>query len=267
LLEQGLGQVQPGGRRGDRPRASCIDGLVAHLVQRIGRVLDVWRKRDLSGALQKLQHLDVELQLEKIARAPDHLGVRGVEVDALAATRRMAGPEQRERSAWLEHPLDERLHAPAARFGSEQASLDDARVVQQQQVPGLQQRRKLREMQVGDPVLGQVQQAAGRAIVQRALRDQLRRQFVIEVGKSQIALHGLTGHRIGGLVSDPRRTLPHSDSGDPPIAQGKGAIDSGSRRATGATAPAGPSAPPITRPTKAGARPSSASFEAGTHAA
>jgi hypothetical protein len=92
-------------------------------------------------------------------------------------------PDEGEASCVAEHPLDQRLDATAAFLLPEQARLDDARVVEHQQVAGAQKVGQRGEAPIGK-LAGRavdMQQPAAAALRQRITGDQFIRQKVVEV--------------------------------------------------------------------------------------
>ena len=81
----------------------------------------------------------------------------------------------------FEHDLD-----PAATvLDAEEARLDDARVVEDEQVAGPQQRRQFGKLPVGELFTADVQQPAAAAFGGRVLGDQFGREGKVEVVYSQ----------------------------------------------------------------------------------
>ena len=87
--------------------------------------------------------------------------------------------------AFLDQAFDQHFDLAATAFLAVQASLDDARIVKDQQVPLAQQAGQVGElavMQLAGTV--QMQQTAALALGRRALSDQIRGKLVIELGDS-----------------------------------------------------------------------------------
>jgi hypothetical protein len=95
----------------------------------------------------------------------------------------MAGAHERERFALARDALDHDLHLAAARLGTVEARLDDARVVQDDGVFRPDKGREVREAQVLDAARCRVEmeQAARGALGRGVLRDEVRGQRVVEV--------------------------------------------------------------------------------------
>ena len=138
----------------------------------------------------------VEPQQEELAAPAFDGGARFVEQEHRAGLRLVAGADHRERERRLDDALDQRLDAAAGRLASEQPRLQHARVVEHQQVAGHEQALDVGEREVARRVARDVQQPARRALGQRVLRDQVRRQVEIEVVEGEVLcrLHGFTGH-------------------------------------------------------------------------
>jgi hypothetical protein len=182
-------EVQRRGRRCDGARLGGEHGLVATLV--VGPVVagDVRRQRHVAVPLEQDQRIVGKAQREERsvgAAASEHLDLEtfaGAQADATARLRRLARAQLREDAVVRLDPLDERLDGAAARLGAEQARLDDARVVDDEQVAFAQQPRQVAEDEVARPGAGAVEQARGAPLGGRMLRDQLGRQREIEVAE------------------------------------------------------------------------------------
>ena len=92
-------------------------------------------------------------------------------------------------SSAVQHALDQHLELAAGGLFAEQARLDHAGVVEDQQVAGAQQRGQLAEDAVDGRGAGAIEQARGAAFGGGMLRDQFGRQVEIEIGKREGA-HG-----------------------------------------------------------------------------
>ena len=95
----------------------------------------------------------------------------------------MPGAHQRQRFVLPDDALDEYLDLAASVLATEQARLDHARVVENQQVTRSDQARKLGKAPVVDRTAGavQMQEPARAPLGQRALRDQFFRKRVVEL--------------------------------------------------------------------------------------
>ena len=97
----------------------------------------------MAVGLEQRQRLAAQAQVEQRAVAPaaaQHLGIEGVgEAQRRARPRRLAGAQVRQHFMARQHTLDQRLDRTAAGLAAIQARLDDAGVVEDQQVAGIQQ--------------------------------------------------------------------------------------------------------------------------------
>jgi len=84
----------------------------------------------------------------------------------------------------------EDLDVAACRLASADSRVDDARVVEDEEVAGLQQRGQIGEAQVGEIQPGNVKQPAARARGRGRLRDQLGRQRIVEIRQRVRVRHG-----------------------------------------------------------------------------
>ena len=127
-----------------------------------------------------------KLQFEKFARAAEHFDGHAMrEQQAAARARGFARAHLREHAACIEHALDQHLDLAAALLAAGEPRLDHARVVHHQHVAGGDKRGKFAEHAVAQCAARTVemQQAARAALGGGLLRDQFRRQFVIEIGE------------------------------------------------------------------------------------
>jgi hypothetical protein len=186
-------EVQPGGGGGHRARLARIHGLVAALVL-VGRFMrDVWRQGHLAVARQQVQHLALEFELEEIAVPAAHRGrERAIgESDAAPLLQRLGRAHLGERAVRIEHPLDQHLDLAAAVLAPVQARLDHPCVVDDQHVAGKQQVDDVGKAPVVQlPVRVHVQQPARGAFGRGVLRDQLRRELVVEIREAHARIIG-----------------------------------------------------------------------------
>src|SRR5690606_27794159 len=132
--------------------------------------------------------VDMEAQPVEPALAAEHLDLAAaVQRDPSAGPRRLAGADLGPGLVARQHPLDQDLDPAATVLLPVQAGRDHPGVVEDQQVAGLEQRRQVANHVVREwrGRRGDQQQAAGRALWKRRLRDQLRGEMVVEVGLSQ----------------------------------------------------------------------------------
>jgi hypothetical protein len=92
-------------------------------------------------ACQQHERIVGQAQVEQRSVGPaaaQHLGVEGAgEAHAAARPRRLAGAQVREHFVGAgQHAFDQRLHRAAGRLLAQQPRLDDAGVVEHQQVTG-----------------------------------------------------------------------------------------------------------------------------------
>ena len=191
-LEQRRIEMQAGGRCRDRAPDARVHGLVALGVFGDRRVGDVGRQRQLAVALepgvQVADAFEPEAEETAIARLDGRARIRGQEDDAADAGR-MARPHLHDRRVRPGDALDQHLDFPAAGLAPADARVDDARVVEHQQVVGGQQRRQVGEAQVVELRSVDVQQPARAAFARRHLRNQLGRQDVVEIRKRVLESH------------------------------------------------------------------------------
>ena len=191
--EHRLVEMQTRGRRGHCTGHARVDRLVALLVGCVGRVADVGRQRQRAVAIEQREHAfrGIKSQQEEIA-APLGYG----RLDALGQheprtrPRAVARAHVREGFVGAEHALDQNFDPAAGGLLAEQAGLDDAGVVEHEDVARGEETGQLGEQMVRHRVAGQVQQAARAARLCRALRDQFARKVVVEVVKRQGHAHG-----------------------------------------------------------------------------
>jgi len=107
--------------------------------------------------------------------------------DPAAGLGRLAGANLCDGMIPVDDALDHHLDPAAAFLLSEQARLDDAGVVENQQVAGGDQLRQVGKAPVVQRVAVDVQQSAGRALGGRVLGDQFGREREIEIVKGEHA--------------------------------------------------------------------------------
>jgi hypothetical protein len=90
-----------------------------------------------------------------------------------------------------QHTLDQGLDRPATGLAAIQPRLDDARVVEHQQVARVEQRGQVAEAPVHRRRAAAVEQARGAALRRGVLGDQLRREREIEVVERVDRGHGI----------------------------------------------------------------------------
>ncbi|MCY1504708.1 hypothetical protein D9M68_388890 [compost metagenome] len=196
--QQALVEMQRGRGRGHGAGHAREHGLVAALV--VGRVgvRDVGRQRHVAAALHQRIRVfaGVALEAEAEQRAV-FLGPAAQQRGAKAAHhlergahgRLLADLHVRDHLVALQHALDQQFELAAGRLLAEQARLDHARVVEDQQVARTKQRGQFLEDAVGRGIAGAVEQTGGGAFGGGVLCHQLGRQMEIEIGKREGA-HG-----------------------------------------------------------------------------
>ena len=145
---------------------------------------------------QHCEHVAIEAQQEEVLAAPfDRRPHVVAKLKRSARRGPMAGPNQRQREIRLQYTLDQRLDPAAAGLVTEQACLDDAGVVEHEQVARSEQPLDVCKDEIAQAVGRDMQQPARTALGQRLLRNQLVGEFVVEVVERQLAVDdGLTGH-------------------------------------------------------------------------
>ena len=185
--EQRLVEVQAGGGRRDRARPARIHRLVSRGVRGVRLPANVRGKRHGAGALDEPSRVvrTRKLQIEQVAApGPHREAAAPVDGQERAAPRLLAEPQPCEHPVGGEYALDEDLHPAAGRLRREQPGPDHPRVVDDDEISGGEV--------LGNPGKRPVRDARGRGIEDqqpavaapgsRMLRDQLRRQVVVEFG-------------------------------------------------------------------------------------
>lgn len=219
--EQGAGEMQAGGGRGDRARAVGEHRLVALAVAGAVRAPDVGGQRHAPAALGQREHpAGAGLEGEgarAVVMARQHLGraergraracVRGAEADpgpgAHPAAHQAAPALTPIRRRLRRLGVDQQdLERAAAGLGPGQARRDHARAVEHQEIAAAQPCG-----QVGDALVAQAvaaaghQQARGVARLDRLLGDELRRHREVE----ERGQHAWSGLQRAGARQRPGR--------------------------------------------------------------
>lgn len=150
--------------------------------------LYVRRQGQLAVTLEEVDQIlrPREAQQEECALARHHADFqRALQQQPAAGPGRMAGTDLRQRLVAPDGTLYQHFDPAAAVLDAMQPGMQDARVVEHQQVAGAQQVGQIGEAPVLPAVAVHDQQPAGGALGQRELGDQLRRQVVIEIGEGQ----------------------------------------------------------------------------------
>src|SRR6266849_7433847 len=117
------------------------------------------------------------------------------EAQHAAGFRRPARVDLRERFMLRKHALDQHLDVSAGLLFPEEPRLDHPGVVEYQQVAGREQLRQFEEAPVGEGG-ADAEQAASRSLRVRILRDQLRRQLVVEIVDGKIHVRAVIMHAL-----------------------------------------------------------------------
>ena len=195
-VEHGLVEMQTGGRRGHGAGLGGVDGLVAGFVPAVGAVRDVGGQGHAAVAFQEFQHGGGKVQLEQFVPAAPDLGLEGAvgQDQACARAGRLAGAHMRQGAPGFGDAFDQDLDLSAAVLAAAQPGLDDAGVVEDQQVARAQQTGQVGELTVVQAAGAvQVQQPAGVAPFGGMLGDQFGGQFVVELGNIEGVGHGWSG--------------------------------------------------------------------------
>src|SRR3989344_2815943 len=193
------------------PRAASAASTPSSKCRAAVGVGDVGRQGHVAVLLQQLERVAGKAQVEQAvvrATAAEHLGVEGIgEADDRAGFGRLAGAHVGPHLLRAgQHALDQGLDRAAGRLGAVQPCLDDARVVEHQQVTWLQQLGQLAEGAVGGGQGPAVEQARSAAFGGGVLGDQGLGEFEIEVGEGEGGGRG--GQREGGRHAFEGRTGP-----------------------------------------------------------
>ena len=172
--------MQTGGRRGNGAGMPRIHRLIALIVRRIRRARDVRRQRNLGVAIQIIleRRVDRKAKAHETAGALEHSrGCAAGQLEVRTWPGWMAGFELHPRLIGRDDPLQKELDLPAVRRGlaSIEARPDHAGVVEYQYIAGNEQIGQRSEREVGNPVAGNVQQAARRPLARGPLRNSFRR--------------------------------------------------------------------------------------------
>jgi hypothetical protein len=195
LVEDLRCEVQARGRRGDRAAGGRVDGLI-----RLPVALPRLAARDVGRQRRHAEAVDL---LHVAAEAEDHrpfLFLHHLRRQRLGECDGVAGPDPLGRTApglprhrialARQEELDRVLHLPFR--AGEEAGRDDAGVVDDQHVAGVETRREIREgivLNAGSGGGGGEHHHARPAALARLLRDELRGQFVREIRSLERALH------------------------------------------------------------------------------
>ncbi|MNL30805.1 hypothetical protein D3C87_1525630 [compost metagenome] len=136
-VQRGLVEVQAGGGGRDRAGLAGVDRLVAVVVAGVGRMRDVGRQRGGAVRVQQFQHGAGKADVEEFAFAAQHRGLEGVgQAQHHAGPGRLAGAHMGQDAVGFGDAFDQHLYLAAGDLVAGQARLDDARVVEHQQIVG-----------------------------------------------------------------------------------------------------------------------------------
>ena len=160
-----LVEMQSGGRGRDRAERASVHRLIALPVRLLGAAIDVGRQRHLPVRLKELDHVAGEPQHKQLALAPDHGGALAArELHGGPVLQALAGAHMHQRRIRAQRPLQQQFDPSAAVLHAISAGRNDARIVENQQIPRLEQRRKIAKLAVLDAAgatLERQQPAAG----------------------------------------------------------------------------------------------------------
>ena len=184
-------EVQAGRGGGDSARNAGVDRLVAILVRRVGLAVDVRRQRHAAETLEIGRDGLAEIEPVELALAPDHRDCAVANEYRSSRLERLAGPHLAERLALPVEAFDDDLRLAAGILAADQAGLDDARVVDHEEVSRVEQIDDRLETAMPNRVASQFEQTAARAVRRWSLGNQLVRQLEAEVR----ALHAFSHPR------------------------------------------------------------------------
>ena len=181
-------------RRGGRHRTggARVDRLIAFRVRCIRRPPDVRRQRNLAIGVQPGQ------QRTRVVEADKMETIVAVLHDGRRAARKlqwgsrawgMTRPHLHPRFIRAGDPFEQDLDFAAGGLVRADTRLDHPRVVADDEIARLQQRRQVGEIAIGVTVHTDVEQSTARTLHGRRLRDQFRRQRVVEIGQRIGARH------------------------------------------------------------------------------
>ena len=183
--------------RSDGPRVAGVDRLVALAVGGSRCTPDVRRQRHLAMPFE----VDVERRVRVEAKPNEtpiallHDRTRAsIEEEPAARLGRMTGRELHPRFVGRDDPLEQQLDPASGLAPTVQPRTDHLRVVEHDEITRREQPGQVRESAIGDSRARDVHQAAFGTLRSRCLRDQLRRQVVIEIGQAEA---GAFGHGAG----------------------------------------------------------------------
>ena len=197
LVQRGLIEVQAGG--GDGAGFARVHGLVAGVVAGVGLVRDVGGSGVAPWASSRSSTGPEKRMSNSSPSRPSTTASKASARRSHAGAGRLAGAHVGQGAVGLGDALDQHLDLAAGGLVAVQPGLDDAGVVEDQQVAGPQGRSvgEAPVMQLAGVI--QVQQPAAAAFGGGRLGDELGRQLVVEVGNGERSGHaGIWQERAGG---------------------------------------------------------------------
>ena len=152
-IDHCLVEVQARRRRRHCTERTRVYRLIPRLILSVARALDIRRQRHGAELLHHFQRpaRTAELQEIHLADALDDLRIDALgNPQAAPWARRVAGSDHRQHLVIAHHTLDQNLDLAAGLFAREQTCLHHTRVVEHEQIPGLQQVGQIAEEQVAD---------------------------------------------------------------------------------------------------------------------
>ncbi|MNN62139.1 hypothetical protein D3C81_1774200 [compost metagenome] len=147
-------------------------------------MFDIRRQRQAAVRFDQLEDIVRELQFVKFtgALADDHVESIG-QANTHANRWRLGSTDLCVYIALVNHALDQHLDFAAGFLDAKEARLQHARVIEYQQIARCQQANNIGKVAISHLAGTDLQQARGAAFGQRGLRNQILRQFEIEIGK------------------------------------------------------------------------------------
>ena len=174
-------EMQPGGRRSHGPGMLAVHGLIALLVLGVRRARDIRRQRRAAVGIEKLQHIAGEPKQVELAATRHHGHDLAIHQERASGMQGLADAHLAQRGVSAFDPLDQDLGAPPGILDRAHPRLDDAGVVDHEEIVRAQQIDDLAETPVRDHVAFQFQQPTVRARRERRPRDEMSRQVVGEI--------------------------------------------------------------------------------------
>ena len=144
---------------------------------------DVRRQRHFAVRFEQRPDIGVELKPKQRTVPAQHPDARTVgEAHFGPVARTAAGPDLRRRRARAGNALQQQFHLPSRGLVTAQAGANDTGVVQNKQIAGLEKTGQFRKVPIFRGIALDNQQTARRALGQRLLSDEFRRQIVVKFG-------------------------------------------------------------------------------------